>query len=342
MRSNINMLRILIADLTAAIEQALISLGLTEPRAALSARLIAETDRDGVHTHGIARLPRFAEMIRNGAIDPLATPTTTTTFGALERWDGHRGPGNLAAHSAMSRAMELAKTHGLGAVALGNTSHWQRGGTYGWQAAEQGLAAMCWTNTLPNLPPWDATTPALGNNPLILAIPNANAPIVLDIAMSQFSYGTLASYRERGQQLPVPGGYDESGNLTTDPATIERTQRALPIGFWKGSGLSFALDVLAAMLSGGRATHQLTTDPVQETGLSQIFLAISPTSLGTIEELTAIATGATEFLQAATPIDPSNPPRYPGEATLRTRAESLRLGVPVDESQWQKVLTLGA
>jgi len=382
------MLRIPLPDLTTTIQKALLNLGLPNDRAALSARLIAETDRDGVRTHGIARLPRFAEMVRNNAIDPLATPTTTTTFGALERWDGHRGPGNLAAHAAMSRAISLAKTHGLGAVALGNTSHWQRGGSYGWQAAEAGCAALCWTNTLPNLPPWGATTPALGNNPLILAIPTGNAlresltegalageslsggsltggssglqatetapqqrgfspgpypasgPIVLDIAMSQFSYGTLSSYAARGQQLPVPGGYDESGNLTTDPATIERTQRALPIGFWKGSGLSFALDVLAAMLSGGQSTHQLTPDPLQEVGLSQIFLAISPTSLTTIEELTTIATAAIDSLHSATPIDPASPPRYPGEGTLQTRTENLRLGIPVDESQWQKVLSL--
>jgi 3-dehydro-L-gulonate 2-dehydrogenase len=334
------MLRVPFDDLTAAIEQALLNLGLTPPRAALSARLTAETDRDGVRTHGIARLPRFADMVRNGSVNPIAESECLTSFGALERWTGHRGPGNLAAHAAMSRAIELARTHGLGAVALGDTAHWQRGGTYGWQAADAGLAAMCWTNTLPNLPPWGSTSPALGNNPLILAIPNQTNPIVLDIAMSQFSYGTLASYRERGLQLPVPGGYDESGNLTTDPATIERTQRALPIGFWKGSGLSFALDVLAAMLSGGRATYQLPLDPLQETGLSQIFLAIAPTSVASVEELTTIATGAIDFLHAATPIDPTHPPHYPGEGTLRTRAENLRLGVPVDEAQYQRVLDL--
>ena len=67
--------------------------------------------------------------------------------------------------------------------------------------------------------------------------------------MSQFSYGSLAAYAARGEPLPVVGGFDEAGLLTTDAAAIERTQRALPIGFWKGSGLSFVLDVLAAVLS---------------------------------------------------------------------------------------------
>jgi 3-dehydro-L-gulonate 2-dehydrogenase len=147
------MIRVPFDELQQRIEQVLRSLDLTPPRAALASRLIAETDRDGVRSHGIARLPRFAEMVQLGRIDPLAEPERLVSFGALERWTGHRGPGNLAAHAAMNRAMELARDHGLGAVALADTTHWQRGGSYGWQAADAGFAALCWTNTLPNLPP---------------------------------------------------------------------------------------------------------------------------------------------------------------------------------------------
>lgn len=333
-------------DLRRATEEALLQLGFEAERAALSARLIAETDRDGVRTHGIARLPRFAEMVRLGRIDAKAKPECVAAVGALERWTGYRGPGNLAAHTCMARAMELAREHGIGAVALGDTTHWQRGGTYGWQAADAGLAAMCWTNTLPNLPPWGASSPALGNNPFVLALPRAYAqeagPIVLDIAMSQFSYGSLTAYRERGVELPGPGGWDEQGELTRDPAAIERTQRALPIGFWKGSGLSFVLDVLAAMLSGGRATHQIPPDALQEVGLSQVFLAIAPTALASVQELETVTAGAIDFLHAATPIEPGKTPRYPGEGTLRTREKSMRLGVLVEEAQWEAVLRLGA
>jgi 3-dehydro-L-gulonate 2-dehydrogenase len=332
--------RIPFDQLRETLKRALNNLGINGERAQLSSRLIAESDLDGIYTHGIARFPLFGEMIRKGHIDPTATPTLTTNFGALERWNGNLGPGNLAAHAAMNRAMELASQHGLGGVALANTVHWQRGGTYGWQAANAGFAAICWTNTLPNLPPWGATTPALGNNPLVIAIPrttaaNEAAPIVLDMAMSQFSYGTLAAYRERNEPLPVAGGYDTEGNLTQDAASIEQSRRALPIGFWKGSGLSFALDILGAMLADGRATHQIPADFMREIGISQIFLAMSPEALRSNNALQTLADEAIAFLHAAEPEIPGRPARYPGERTLETRAENLRLGIPVSESPWE-------
>jgi 3-dehydro-L-gulonate 2-dehydrogenase len=104
--------------------------------------------------------------------------------------------------------------------------------------------------------------------------------VVLDMAMSQFSYGTLESYRTRGEMLPVDGGFDAAGKLTRDAAAIEQSQRPLPIGYWKGSGLSLVLDMMAAMTSLGIATHQLSTDSLREAGLSQMFLAINPAELG--------------------------------------------------------------
>jgi 3-dehydro-L-gulonate 2-dehydrogenase len=334
------MQRIVMEELQERIERVLLRLGMEPERARLSARLTAETDRDGVRTHGVARLPRFAEMVRQGRIDLNARPERVAALGALERWTGHRGPGNLAAHASMQRAMELAREHGIGAVALAESSHWMRAGSYGWQAADAGFAAMCWTNTLPNLPPWGASSPALGNNPLVIAIPRIEGAIVLDVAMSQFSYGTLSQYAAAGRPLPVPGGYDEQGVLTTDPAAIERSQRALPIGFWKGSGLSFVLDVLAAMLAGGRATHSFSADPLDEVGQSQVFLAIAPTAFATQEELSAIAQGAIDAVHAATPIVPGKPARYPGEGVLAARAESARLGVGVEDAAWAAFLKL--
>jgi 3-dehydro-L-gulonate 2-dehydrogenase len=339
------MKRIAFDELRTRVERVMLALGLAPERAALSARLTAETDCDGVRTHGVARLPRFAQWVREGRIDPAAEPERVAAFGAIERWKGKRGPGNLAAHAAMQRAMEIAAMHGMGCVALADTSHWMRAGTFGWQAAEAGFAAMCWTNTLPNLPPWGAKTPALGNNPLVVAIPNNAGPIVLDIAMSQFSYGSLSSYAARGLELPVLGGFDAAGNLTSNPKAIEESQRALPIGFWKGSGLSFVLDVLAAMLSGGLATNQLPRDPAKEVGQSQVFLAFSPhpqapQSLAAMEELSAIAQRAIDAVHEAEPIEAGKAARYPGEATLRTRAESMRDGVAIEDAAWEQFVML--
>ena len=334
------MQRIPFNELRERVERVLLVLGLAPERAALSAKLTAETDRDGVRTHGIARLPRFARGVRDGLIDPRAAPERIAAFGAIERWTGRRGPGNIAAYTAMQRAIELAKANGLGCVALADTSHWMRAGTYGWQAAEAGFAAMCWSNTLPNLPPWGGSSPALGNNPLVIAMPRDGGAIVLDMAMSQFSYGSLAKYAAKNEPLPVPGGYDEHGALTTDAAAIERTQRALPIGFWKGSGLSFVLDVLGAMLSGGQATHQFSLDPLEEVGQSQVFLAIAPQNFATMQELSAIADGAIAAVHAATPVEPGKPARYPGEGTLHAREESLRLGVAVEDAAWEGFVKL--
>jgi 3-dehydro-L-gulonate 2-dehydrogenase len=340
------MLRVPYNDLLATLERAMQHLGLQGERATLCARLFAETTRDGVYTHGLDRFPRFAEMVANGCIDVNAEPTFVAGSGSIERWDGHLGPGNLNAHAAINRAIELASQHGLGCVALSNTNHWMRGGSYGWLAADAGVFAMCWTNTLANLPPWGASTPAVGNNPLVIAVPRPNgAHVVLDMAMSQFSYGALSAYAARGQQLPIPGGYDQAGNLTTDPAAIEASKRALAVGYWKGSGLSLVLDLLAAMLSGGNATHDIPLEPTRESGVSQIFLAIdpsnlAPSSLAARADLDRIADGILESLRDATPIDPAKPVRYPGEQTLHLRQENLRLGVPVTPKIWQKLKDL--
>ena len=222
------MLRIPFTDVLARLAAILESLGFSPARAHACARLFAETTCDGVYSHGVNRFPRFVSTIRNGSVHPAAEPVCTARFGAIERWDGRLGPGNLNAQAAMNQAIALARRHGIACIALGNTNHWMRGGTYGWQAADAGLIALCWTNTMPNLPPWGAVNPAIGNNPLVLAVPRPAGPIVLDIAMSQFSYGALESHRRRNLPLPVPGGFDTTGQLTTDPAAIEQSQRPAP------------------------------------------------------------------------------------------------------------------
>lgn len=330
-------MRISYQDLYDYLLGVLIKTGFEADRAALCARLFAETSRDGVYSHGLNRFPRFMEMVQSGVIDIHARPDLISSVGALERWDGRRGPGNLNAYICMDQAIALSHRHGLGCVALANTNHWMRGGSYGWQAAEAGVIGICWTNTMPNLPPWGASEPRLGNNPLVIAVPRAEGHIVLDMAMSQFSYGTLESYRMRGEQLPVAGGFDLNGELTRESGAIEASGRPLPIGYWKGSGLAFMLDMLAALLSGGNATHQIAPESLKETQLSQVFLAFDLESIES--ENVRIVDQIVQYVLNAPPSSQGEV-RYPGQRTLEIRKENLSEGIPVDPQVWQQIQKL--
>lgn len=332
--------RIPFSEVQATLAGVLRKLGFAQDRGDTCARLFAETTRDGVYTHGVNRFMRFVETVRNGRVIPAAEPEVVKRFGALERWDGHRGPGNLAALAAMERAIALGREHGVGCVALGNTNHWMRGGTYGWQAAEAGMIGICWTNTMPNLPPWGGAERIIGNNPLIIAVPRANGPVVLDMAMSQFSYGALESYRKRGEMLPVDGGFDAEGNLTRDPGAIEKSWRPLPVGYWKGSGLAVVLDMIAAMMTLGHATYQISAVAVEETAISQMFLALNPAAFGPATEAERIADGVVTSLQNCKPASNGKKVRYPGEETLRLREENTRLGLPVEAAVWAEILAM--
>ncbi len=335
-----HMNRIPFEEVQKTLSAVLRALGFSPARAELCALLFAETTCDGVYTHGINRFSRFVAMVRNGSIDVNAEPVAVARFGALERWDGRSGPGNLNAYAAMQRAMALSREHGIGCVAMGNTNHWMRGGTYGWQAAEAGLIGICWTNTMPNLPPWGGTEPHIGNNPLVIAVPRAQGALVLDMAMSQFSYGTLEAYRKRGEILPVDGGFDAEGKLTRDPGAIEASQRPLPVGYWKGSGLAVMLDAMSAMLSLGKATHQIAADPLRETGLSQVFVAMDPEGLGPGRE--HIADEIVESLHNSARAENGAAVRYPGERTVQIREENRRLGLPVEEAIWTEILAMAS
>ena len=334
------MKRIPFEELLATLSGVLRKLGFAVDRAHLCARLFAETTCDGVYTHGVSRFPRFVAMVENGCIDVKADPQVMARFGAVERWDGRRGPGNLNAWAAMECALTLGRAHGIGCVSLGNTNHWMRGGTYGWQAADAGLIGICWTNTLPNLPPWGSAEAGIGNNPLVIAVPRAQGPVVLDMAMSQFSYGALESYRSRGEMLPVDGGFDTDGKLTRDPAAIEASQRALPVGYWKGSGLSVVLDMIGAMTSLGMASHQLSKDPLFESGISQVFMTINPEAFGSAGASVGIIDEIVESLHRCLPVEEGDKVRYPGEKTLQTREENRRLGLPVDPGVWARILAM--
>ncbi|MDR1440093.1 MAG: 3-dehydro-L-gulonate 2-dehydrogenase [Clostridiales bacterium] len=316
----------------------LLARGVQEPIAADAARMLAENSLDGVHSHGANRFPRLISYLDKGYVRPACRPKLVGAVGALEQWDGQLGMGNTNAAFCMGRAVELAALHGIGCAALRNTNHWMRGGTYGIQAAKAGCAGICWTNTQPNMPAWGARDRRVGNNPLVLCVPRGDSFVLIDGAMSQFSYGAIEAARMAGRELPVPGGFDRDGRETRDPAAIEETWRVMPIGYWKGSGFSMLLDMIAAGLSGGNTVGDVGRLGGDEYALSQVFIAIDLRGAAPGSE--AAVEAVIRDVKASLPADDGVEVRYPSERTLRVRRNGLERGIPVDDAVWAAIQAL--
>ena len=326
------MTRIPFDEMKTTIKSAFLRAGLPEEKADKCAQIHAESSTDGVPSHGLNRVERFVDHLNSGLVDPHAEPTLEANLGALEIYNGNLGPGILNALFAMNRATDMAEKMGLAVVSLKNTTHWMRGGAYGWLAAEKGYIGICWTNTESCMPPWGATSEAIGNNPFVMAVPRKEGHVVLDMAMSQYSYGKLQVTRLKNQKLPYLGGFDESGALSDDPSAIEATRRILPMGFWKGSGFAVMLDIISALLSGG-----LTTAGVDQLGkgscggCSQVFIAINPLKINSQTFIDNAIEETIAQIKAAVPTHEDGAIFYPGENPLKTRNENRELGIPVDE-----------
>ncbi len=335
------MSRIPFEEMKATIKLAIVKAGMPEEKADICAQVHTESSRDGVYSHGLNRVERFVEYIHKGWVDVNAEPVLEKNLGSFEIYNGNLGPGILNAIFSMDRAMEIAENFGLGLVALNNTTHWMRGGTYGWQAADKGFIAICWTNTESCMPSWGAKNINIGNNPFIMAVPRKSGNIVLDMAMSQYSYGKLQVTRLKNEKLPFPGGFDKQGNLTDVPGPIEETMRILPTGYWKGSGFAILLDIISALLSNG-----LTTAGIDKAGkgscgsCNQVFIAINPLKINSQEFIDAALNETIEQLKTSFPADENGEIFYPGERSLKTRTENMKSGIPVDDGVWAKVRNL--
>jgi 3-dehydro-L-gulonate 2-dehydrogenase len=187
------------------------------------------------------------------------------------------------------------------------------------------------------MPAWGGVDNRIGNNPFIVAIPRDDGRhIMLDMAVSQYSYGAVEKAARDGKMLPVPGGYDRDGNLTNDPNLLWESRRMLPAGFWKGSCMSIVFDLLAAGLSRGNTTQDIGSLPA-EIECSQIFVAISPKKCGDDGYFNFITDKTIENIKASVPETEGGAIYYPNEMSYDTREDNLKNGIPADEGFWEAV-----
>ncbi|NLW56834.1 MAG: 3-dehydro-L-gulonate 2-dehydrogenase [Firmicutes bacterium] len=298
---------------------------------------MARNSLEGTYTHGVNRFPRLIWNIDEGIVNVEAKPVLVNRFGALANYDGKLGLGITNAWFCMEQAIAQAKEYGIGLVALRNTNHWMRAATYGYQACAQGMAAICFTNTIPNMPTWGAIDSRIGNNPLVMAFPREKGDVVVDMSMSQFSYGALELAQLEGRRMSIDAGYDEAGELTRDPSQVLKTRRILPTGYWKGAALSVVMDLLAGGLALGNTTAALGRLGGDEHGVSQVFIAINIHKIAPPEEVERIADEAVRDLLSSRPIRENGRIVYPGERSKEIRAENLKAGIPIDERIWATI-----
>ena len=327
------------AEMKSVFDQILLKNGFDNERAQQCAEIFTGNSVDGVYSHGVNRFSKFIQYVQKGFIQPGAVPVFKNGFGGIEQWDGNLGPGPLNAVVATNRAMELSQQNGIGCLALANTNHWMRGGNYGWQAAKAGYVFIGWTNTMANMPAWGAKNAKLGNNPIVMAIPFHDEAFVLDMAMSQFSFGAMQSAKMKNESLSVYGGYDTNGALTTNPAEILSSWRSLPIGYWKGAGLSLLLDLLATILSAGLSTAQVNKEG-DEYGLSQVYICIDLKKLANYSMIQSVLENIIQDYHQSIPVDDKTIISYPGERVLATRNRNTANGIPVLNNIWNEILQL--
>jgi 3-dehydro-L-gulonate 2-dehydrogenase len=339
MNQQFNTIMVSAADMQLCFENILLNKGFKKDKALTLASAFTQNSIDGVYTHGVNRFPRFIEYTQKGYVQKDAMPSLKSKFNGIEQWDGNLGPGITNAIVATNQCMKLATENGIGCVALSNTNHWMRGGTYAWQAAKAGYVFIGWTNTIANMPAWGAKDARLGNNPLVIAIPYNDDAIVLDMAMSQYSFGAMELSVMKNEKLQVNGGFDKDGNITDDPAAILASRRPIPVGYWKGAGLALLLDLLATILSGGLSTQEISKREV-EYGLSQIFVAIDIKNLPNHSVIPTLIENVITDYKQSTPQDETTSITYPGERVLLTRERNLMQGIPVMQQVWDEILKL--
>jgi LDH2 family malate/lactate/ureidoglycolate dehydrogenase len=249
----------------------------SETDAAVTAHCLVAADLRGVDTHGVNRIPSYLARIRQGVLDPTAQPTITEKTPVVAQVDGKNAFGFVAARLGMEKAIDMAKTYGIGMVSVKHSNHFGMSAWLVQQALDAGMMSLVFTNSSPALPVWGGKEKLMGVSPIACGAPGSEHDFILDMAPSVAARGKIYKAKRRGEKIPVDWALDKDGNRTDDPsAALEGVM--LPMGGPKGSALSVMMDVFSGVLSGSAFAGHVTNpyDPSKPADVGHFLIAMKP------------------------------------------------------------------
>jgi L-2-hydroxycarboxylate dehydrogenase (NAD+) len=258
--------RVPAAQIAAFITRAFVAAGLPETDAESLAKLMVEADLRGSDTHGVIRLPLYVRRIRAGGVNSRPNIRVVSDRPSAALLDGDNGMGHLVMQRAAELAIDKAKATGIGWVGARMSNHAGPAALYVTMPLAHDMIGLYFAVGSNNhLPPWGGSESLLGTNPMAVAVPALDeAPIVLDMAPTVAAYGKVRLKAQRGEQMPVGWMIDRDGKPLTDPKRADEGH-LLPIGDYKGYGLSLVIGLLAGALNRAALGREVI-DFVKETG----------------------------------------------------------------------------
>lgn len=320
-----------------------IAAGVPPDEAPIVAAHQVEASLTGHDSHGAVRTPTYVRLIREGRIVPGATPEVLRDHPASLLVDGHWGLGFVVTEWAMERALAKAAEVGVAALSIRRQGHVGRLGHYTGRAADAGMAALMMADSgrgPKGVVPFGGTDARLGTNPISIALP-ADVPgnVVVDMATSAVAGGKVRFAHGAGHTIPDGWLVDREGRPTTDPAAYLDGGSLMPLGGdqgHKGYGLSFAVESLAAVLSG----IGYGADPA---GFPNDGILLVLLNIGMFRSLPEFKQEMAEFVsyvKASPPAAGFDEVLYPGEIEQRRRQERLSAGIEVPDSIWDQLQAL--
>ncbi|MBI1776133.1 MAG: Ldh family oxidoreductase [Proteobacteria bacterium] len=295
-----------------------------------NARVVAEAliaaEADGLASHGLSRLPAYADQALAGKVDGFARPMVERVAAACLRVDAATGFAYPAIRIGLQDLLPLARAQGLAALAIANSHHFGVAGHTVEPIAAAGLVGCIFGNSPAAIAPWGGSKPLFGTNPIGFAWPRRSVPpLVIDLSLSKVARGKIMIAAQKGDPIPEGWALDEAGQPTTD-AKAALAGAMLPMGDAKGAALVLMVELLAVALTGSNFGYEASSffdTKGAPPRVGQFLIAIDPNAFGGSHALERA-----EALFSAILAEPGT--RLPGQRrlALRRRAEAYGISVP--------------